>query len=117
MQIKSNVRISSTINTNVQASSTIKSKVNDYLPIIGSYNGLANNQAEVLINNQNRTIEVKLKPHSYAQFLEFPNLGDSSTIYIDESKNKAYRWSDSELKYYCIGSDYQDIEIINGGTA
>lgn len=48
---------------------------------------------------------------------EFPNLGKENCVYIDQTNNKTYRWSDSDLKYYCIGSDYTQIETVNGGTA
>jgi len=55
-----------------------------------------------------------------ASYIEFPNLGNSTFIYVDTSTEKMYRWDDNELKYYTIGStsnsDWHDIEIINGGT-
>lgn len=47
----------------------------------------------------------------------FPNIGNASKIYVATAENKTYRWSDDDLKYYCIGSDYNDINIINGGGA
>lgn len=47
-------------------------------------------------------------------FLKFPTIGSESTIYIDTTQNKTYRWDDATLKYYIIGSDYNDIEVING---
>lgn len=47
-------------------------------------------------------------------FLKFPTLGNEYRIYIDTTTNKIYRWSEAELKYYIIGSDYNDISIING---
>ena len=37
-------------------------------------------------------------------------------IYIDKETNRSYRWDDDDTKYYCIGSDWQDIKMINGGT-
>lgn len=47
----------------------------------------------------------------------FPNIGSASKIYVATAENKTYRWNDDDLKYYCIGSDYNDINIINGGGA
>lgn len=47
-------------------------------------------------------------------FLQFPTVGNEGSIYIDTTENKAYRFSESELKYYVIGSDYNDVKIING---
>lgn len=48
---------------------------------------------------------------------EFPNIGNEKNVYIAKEENKTYRWDDENLKYYCIGSDYNDIKIINGGNA
>ncbi len=47
-------------------------------------------------------------------YLEFPVVGNADAIYIDTANNKVYRWDDDELKYFCIGSDYDGIGIING---
>lgn len=48
---------------------------------------------------------------------EFPAVGDESCIYISKENNKTYRWSDADIKYYCVGSDYGDIKTINGGSS
>lgn len=47
----------------------------------------------------------------------FPAIGDENCIYIDTTENKTYRWSDSSMKFFCIGSDYNDIRTINGGSS
>ncbi len=47
-------------------------------------------------------------------FLKFPTLGSENSLYVDTTQNKLYRWSDTDLKYYTIGSDYNDIKVING---
>ena len=47
-------------------------------------------------------------------YLKFPTIGDSSSLYIDTTSNKTYRWDDNSLKYFIVGSDYDDIEIIDG---
>ena len=49
--------------------------------------------------------------------IEFPNIGSEKNIYIETSTNRTYRWSDTDLKYYCVGSDYSEIDIISGGKA
>lgn len=61
-----------------------------------------------------------LKADSCLQFeslYEFPNLGESGVIYMDTSANKIYRWDSENRKYFCVGSDYSDIGVINGGKA
>lgn len=51
---------------------------------------------------------------SAESFLQFPSIGDSSCIYVDTIENKVYRWDDANLKYFVVGSDYNDIEVIDG---
>ena len=49
-------------------------------------------------------------------YLEFPTVGKVDALYVDSTENSIYRWDDTNLKYYCIGRDYKEIEVINGGT-
>ena len=53
----------------------------------------------------------------YEGIINFPNIGDPECLYIDTLANKTYRWDDVNLKYYCIGSDYNDIELIICGDS
>lgn len=53
----------------------------------------------------------------YKTYLEFPSIGDSKILYIDAAANKSYRWDDENLKYFVVGSDYEQIKIIDGGNA
>lgn len=48
---------------------------------------------------------------------DFPPVGNELCLYIAKDENKLYRWDDTAIKYYCVGSDYNDIKIINGGGA
>lgn len=47
---------------------------------------------------------------------DFPKIGNVLCIYIDKENNRSYRQDDDDTKYYCIGSDWQDINIISGGV-
>ena len=53
----------------------------------------------------------------YNSMFEFPNIGEDDYLYLDREKNKSYRWDSSQLRYICVGSDYEDIGIIEGGSA
>ena len=46
-------------------------------------------------------------------FSDLPVSGKEGVIYIVKSENKTYRWDDNNIKYYCIGSNYNDIEVID----
>jgi hypothetical protein len=55
------------------------------------------------------------EPHK--SYFEFPNVGDKGTFYVDTSENSTYRWDEDDMKYYCVGTDYKNIEEIDGGRA
>lgn len=39
-------------------------------------------------------------------------------VYMIKEENASYRWDEENSKYYCIGRDYNEIEIIIcGGNA
>lgn len=54
---------------------------------------------------------------SVSTISEFPNVGNEACVYIATSENRAYRWDDTAVKYYCVGSDWRDIQMITGGGA
>lgn len=49
----------------------------------------------------------------FQNYLEFPTIGKSRTIYIDKEKDMIYRWDETNLKYYSL-NDYNNIGIIDG---
>lgn len=68
-------------------------------------------RVEDLIEKSNNTVL------EYASSLQFPAVGKSETLYIDKQNNMIYRWDDDNIKYYCVGNDYENINIINCGNA
>lgn len=60
---------------------------------------------------------LKLSCKTYNSIYEFPNIGDTGVFYVDKSVNKTYRWDSDDLKYFCVGSDYEQVNCINGGNA
>lgn len=48
---------------------------------------------------------------------ELPNKGKSNSVYLVANENAVYRWDEDNLKYFCVGRDYQEIECICGGDA
>ncbi len=91
--------------------------VEEFKAITRSYEGTENDVVETAIDNDVRSIEVKLKPQQYASKYAFPNRGNSAVVYMDTTENKAYRWDEETGTYICIGTDYSQIKIINGGNA
>lgn len=91
--------------------------VEEFKAITRSYDGVENDTVETVVDNDERTIEIKLKPQQYTTRYAFPNRGDKAVVYMDTTENKAYRWDENTGTYICIGSDYKQIKIINGGNA
>lgn len=60
---------------------------------------------------------LKVSNEPYSSIYEFPNVGQVGILYIDTSENRMYRWDDTDLKYYCVGSDWSQINCISGGNA
>lgn len=54
---------------------------------------------------------------TFSTHFEFPNLGKRNTLYIAEDENRSYRWDETSLRYFCVGSDYSEINLIIGGNA
>ena len=53
-----------------------------------------------------RTLEVSVRG-------ELPSVGTSGIRYVVKDENKTYRWDDTNMKYFCVGSDYNDIDVID----
>ena len=48
---------------------------------------------------------------------DFPATGSIDKLYMAISSNKLYRWDNETLQYVVVGSDYSEIQIIDGGKA
>ncbi len=91
--------------------------VEAFRSISKSFDGVENETTKTFVDNEANTIEVKLKSQQYASKYAFPNKGDEGVVYMDVAENESYRWDEKTKTYVCIGSDYHQIKIINGGSA
>ena len=48
---------------------------------------------------------------------DLPAIGNTDKLYICKETNKSYRWDDALTQYRVIGSDYNEIDVINGGVS
>lgn len=71
----------------------------------------------VIKSTETKISENSLKIQPYASITLFPSVGDEKTIYIETTNKKLYLWDSKHLKYYCFGSDYNNIKVINGGSS
>lgn len=49
--------------------------------------------------------------------LDLPTVGNPQNIYFVIGENAVYRWDEEKLLYFCVGRNYEEISLINGGTA
>lgn len=67
--------------------------------------------------------ELGLGASSSASILRFPSLsafpsvGSAKFLYVAQDTFKLYLWEEDLIKYTCIGSNYENINVINGGDA
>lgn len=57
---------------------------------------------------------IYVKETEFNNRYEFPSIGKPNIIYVAKDENKTYRFDEESLTYYCIGSDYNEIEVIQG---
>lgn len=61
-----------------------------------------------------RAETVIIKELTFNNRFEFPSIGRSDLMYVATDENRVYRFDEESLTYYCIGSDYNEIEVIQG---
>ena len=65
---------------------------------------------ETKVNQAHGSVTVK----SYG---ELPEVGSADIVYIIEDENAIYRWDATNSEYFSVGRDYNEIEVIYGGSA
>ena len=65
---------------------------------------------ETKVNQAHGSVTVK----SYG---ELPNVGSADIVYIIEDENAIYRWDATNSEYFSVGRDYNEIEVLYGGSA
>ncbi len=60
---------------------------------------------------------LKIAVEQYGSYYDFPTVGEPHVLYVDTSDDATYRWDADNLKYYCVGRDFTNIQVIDGGNA
>ena len=77
---------------------------------------ISNQYPDVIVDLNERMYHIEQTTASIEQFVNksyFPNVGKESTIYVDAENNTLYRYDTNTKTYYIVGSNYEDIKIIN----
>ena len=61
--------------------------------------------AKALAEENSGKIEELSKPLVFNTYAEFPNIGDSTKLYIDTDANKIYRWDGTTSSYVLVSSE------------
>lgn len=78
---------------------------------LGKVSGLSANLSTAFV-------EGKAKVLQFSSIYDLPNRGNSESLYMVGEENACYRWDEDNSKYFCVGRDYNEIEIIIcGGNA
>ena len=67
-----------------------------------------------IVGNVEKADNIYVKETEFNNRYEFPSIGKDNIIYVAKDENKTYRFDEDSLTYYCIGSDYNEIELIQG---
>ncbi len=67
-----------------------------------------------IVGNVEKADNIYVKETEFNNRYEFPSIGKPNMIYVAKDENKTYRFNEDSLTYYCIGSDYNEIEVIQG---
>lgn len=82
---------------------------------VGGYSvsgGISDSQN--ISGNVDKAENIYVKEIEFNNRYEFPSIGKENMIYVARDENKTYRFDEESLTYYCIGSDYNEIEVIQG---
>lgn len=74
--------------------------------------GIVNKAEEVPYGTVSKAENINVKELYFANYYEFPPLGETDCLYIAEDENAVYRFSSEKKVYLCIGRDYEEISTI-----
>ena len=64
--------------------------------------------------NVSKAENIYVKEIEFNNRREFPNIGKENMVYVAKDENKMYIFNPSTLVYEVVGSNYNEIEIIQG---
>ena len=64
--------------------------------------------------NVNKAENIYVKEIEFNNRREFPSIGKENMVYVAKDENKMYIFNPSTLVYEVVGSNYNEIEIIQG---
>jgi hypothetical protein len=85
------------------------------------FNGIVSPVGAAAISDLERFDELSERIESIVQNYGYkrslPAIGEENIVYRVTDENAEYRWDSATSQYYCVGRDYQEIQVIHGGKA
>ena len=72
------------------------------------------NNSQDISGNVDKAENIYVKEIEFNNRYEFPSIGKENMIYVARDEHKMYMFNANTLTYEVIGSDYNEIEIIQG---
>ena len=72
------------------------------------------NDSQNISGNVDKAENIYVKEIEFNNRREFPSIGKENMIYVAKDENKMYIFNPSTLVYEVVGSNYNEIEIIQG---
>lgn len=77
-------------------------------------NGKVSVGGKSIIGNVNKAENIYVKEIEFNNRYEFPSIGKENMIYVARDEHKMYIFNTATLAYEVVGSNYNEIEIIQG---
>lgn len=108
--------ISGAINTDVSISGTYNTTNDKVLSGFMSESGISGslNSKKNLNGSIGAARNVYVKEIEFNNRYEFPSMGKADMLYVAKNEHKLYIFNSDTLNYEVVGSDYTEIEIIQG---
>lgn len=87
--------------------------INGTVRAVGNVYGSIQNK-EILKGNVSKAETVYVKELHFSSRFCFPSIGKDNMIYVATDEHKSYIFNTNTLTYEIIGSDYTEIDIIQG---
>ena len=72
------------------------------------------NSSQDISGNVDKAENIYVKEIEFNNRREFPSIGKENMVYVAKDENKMYIFNPSTLVYEVVGSNYNEIEIIQG---
>lgn len=103
-----------TINADIASSKGVPQEIIDHLT---DYNNPHRTTAEQVGSYTKEQTQLEIDKRFFSSPYALPTVGKPNVLYFvtNDSEESTYIWDENTNNFRCVGSNYQNIEVINGG--